>query len=110
MSSRVLFYPLDVVNVSCSCGESKFSLYSIQQTAPIIRLLSYVKKNAATLDLSEPILVTQNGVPAYVIESYDQQQERENAIALLKLMTLSEKDKSEGKTYSKAQLLDSLDW
>ncbi|MDV3228266.1 type II toxin-antitoxin system Phd/YefM family antitoxin, partial [Salmonella enterica] len=38
----------------------------------------------------------------------DQQQERENAIALLKLLTLSEKDKAEGRVFSKDQLLDSL--
>ncbi|MFJ5329669.1 type II toxin-antitoxin system Phd/YefM family antitoxin [Pectobacterium versatile] len=75
-----------------------------------IETISYIKKNAATLDLVEPILVTQNGVPAYVIESYDQQQERENAIALLKLLTLSEKDKVEGKVFSKEQLLDGLEF
>jgi len=73
-----------------------------------VETISYVKKNAATLDLAEPILVTQNGVPAYVIESYDVQQERENAIALLKLLTLSEKDKTDGKVYSRGQLLEGL--
>lgn len=73
-----------------------------------VETISFVKKNAATLDLSEPILVTQNGIPAYVIESYEQQQEREDAIALLKLLTLSEKDKAEGKIFSKDQLLDGL--
>ncbi|EHM4904036.1 type II toxin-antitoxin system Phd/YefM family antitoxin, partial [Salmonella enterica] len=66
------------------------------------------KKNAASLDLEEPILVTQNGVPAYVIESYDAQQERQNAIALLKLLTLSEQDKADGNIFSKEQLLAGL--
>ena len=73
-----------------------------------VETISYVKKNAAALDLAEPILVTQNGVPAYVIESYDAQQERESAIALLKLLTISEKDKAEGNIFSKEQLLANL--
>jgi len=73
-----------------------------------VETISYVKKNAATLDLAEPILVTQNGVPAYVIESYDVQKERKNAIALLKPLTLSEKDKTDGKVYSRGQLLEGL--
>lgn len=73
-----------------------------------IETISYVKKNAASLDVSEPILVTQNGIPAYVIESWEAQQERENAIALLKLMTLSEQDKAEGKVFTKDELLADL--
>lgn len=73
-----------------------------------VETISYVKKNAASLDLEEPILVTQNGVPAYVIESYDAQQERQNAIMLLKLLTLSEKDKADGNVFSKEQLLADL--
>lgn len=47
-----------------------------------IATISYIKKNAATLDLSEPILVTQNGAPAYVIEASEHKQERENALVL----------------------------
>lgn len=73
-----------------------------------IKTISYVKRNAATLDLAESILVTQNGIPAYVIESYAAQQGRENSMLLLKLLTLSEKDKAEGNMFSKEQLLKNL--
>ena len=73
-----------------------------------VETISYVKKNAASLDLEEPILVTQNGIPAYVIESYAAQQERQNAIALLKLLTISEKDKTDGHLLTKEQLLAGL--
>ncbi|WP_130099047.1 type II toxin-antitoxin system Phd/YefM family antitoxin [Siccibacter turicensis] len=70
-----------------------------------VETISYIKKNAATLEVDEPILVTQNGVPAYVIESWAAQQQRENAIALLKMMTLSEQDKQDGNVMSKEVLL-----
>ncbi|TDN49454.1 hypothetical protein EC843_108134 [Buttiauxella sp. JUb87] len=65
----------------------------------------HVKKNATRLDHAEPILVTQNGVPAYDIESCGARQEQEHAITLLKLLTLSEKDKINGNIFSKEQLL-----
>lgn len=83
-------------------------LFNDKASTMKVETISFVKKNAASLALSEPILVTQNGVPAYVIESYDQQQERENAIALLKLLTLSEQDKAEGRVLTREQLLEGL--
>ncbi|EMH4161730.1 type II toxin-antitoxin system Phd/YefM family antitoxin [Pluralibacter gergoviae] len=69
-----------------------------------VETTSDLKKNATSLDLEDPILINQNSAPAYVIECYEAQQERQNAIALLKLLTLSEQDKADGNILRKEQL------
>lgn len=69
-----------------------------------VETTSDLKKNAASRDLEDPILVKQNSAPAYVIESCEAQQERQNAIVLLKLLTLSEQDKADGNILRKEQL------
>ncbi|WP_054178890.1 prevent-host-death protein [Trabulsiella odontotermitis] len=63
-----------------------------------VETINFIRKNAASLDLSEPILVIRKGAPAYVIESYEHYQERENALALLKLLTLSEGEQAGDQT------------
>lgn len=73
-----------------------------------IETISYIKKNAATLDVSEPILVTQNGNPAYVIESWDARQQRDETLALLRLLALSQDDIRKDKGMSREQLLNDL--
>lgn len=70
--------------------------------------LRYLKQNAATLDVSEPLIVTQNGQPVYVIESYDDRIRRDESIALLTLMTLSKQALERGRTFNHKALLDSL--
>ncbi|MBZ9557636.1 MULTISPECIES: type II toxin-antitoxin system Phd/YefM family antitoxin [Modicisalibacter] len=62
--------------------------------------ISYLKQNAASLDVEEPLVITQKGKPTYVVESYAAHERREQAIALLKLLSLGEKSREEGKTLS----------
>lgn len=57
-----------------------------------IETISFIKKHASDLPVEEPIIVTQNGAPAYVIEDYAQRKFRDDAIAMLKLASFSEKD------------------
>lgn len=41
-----------------------------------IKTISYIKQNAASLDVEEPIVVTQGGNPVYRIESEQSARQR----------------------------------
>lgn len=62
--------------------------------------ISFLKKNAADLPLEEPLIITQNGTPAYVVESFKARQRRDESIALLKLVSFTRKDVVQGRVSS----------
>lgn len=53
--------------------------------------VTYLKENANNLNLDEELIVTKNGKPCFVVQSYQDYQYLQDSIALLKLLTLSEK-------------------
>lgn len=65
-----------------------------------VETISYLKKNAANLSLDGPMTITQNGIPAYVIESFEERKKRDDAIALLKLLSFSIEDFNKGRVMS----------
>ncbi|MCB1616262.1 MAG: type II toxin-antitoxin system Phd/YefM family antitoxin [Pseudomonadales bacterium] len=73
-----------------------------------IETISYLKQNAAKLELEEPIVITQSGKPVYRIESEQQAQRKDEAISLLKLMNLAERDIRSGNTLSPAEAKEAL--
>jgi hypothetical protein len=70
--------------------------------------ISFLKQNAANLQLAEPMVITQNGRPSYVIESYESRQRRDQAIALLKLLSFGEKSRDKGETKSVEEVMGNL--
>ncbi|WP_298771731.1 type II toxin-antitoxin system Phd/YefM family antitoxin [uncultured Shewanella sp.] len=73
-----------------------------------VETISYLKKNAASLSLEEPMTITQNGVPAYVIESVDDRHRRDEAIALLKMVSFAKNDKKQNRVMSSSTFKERL--
>lgn len=73
-----------------------------------IETISYIKQHAATLNVEEPIVVTQGGKPVYRIESEASARLRDEGLALLKLMNLAERDIRTGNTLSVKEALTQL--
>ena len=75
------------------------------QASEHIRSISYLKSHAAQISeevtaTGTPFIITQNGDAAMVIEGVQQYQEKQDLIALLKLLALGEKDRQAGQGLS----------
>ena len=71
--------------------------------------LSYLKQNAAKLDVGDgPLRITQHGLPVYRIYSEEEAVLRDEAIALLKMTNLAERDIREERTMTPAEALERL--
>jgi PHD/YefM family antitoxin component YafN of YafNO toxin-antitoxin module len=79
-----------------------------ENRSPTIETISYLKKNAANLNLDEPLVITQNGKPAYVIESYESKTMRDEAISLLKFVALAKQDVTKNRVKTVGSFRDGL--
>ena len=69
-----------------------------------ITTVSAFKKDLASMDVSEPVVVTQNGEPLYVVQDPVQFEMQQEQMALLRLLSFAEKDVKAGWTVSGSAL------
>ncbi|MDS0217812.1 type II toxin-antitoxin system prevent-host-death family antitoxin [Pseudidiomarina andamanensis] len=70
--------------------------------------VSGFKKEIATMDVNEPVLVTQNGEPLYVVQDPAQYEAMQEQMAMLKMIALAEKDVRAGRVVSREELFKGL--
>lgn len=80
---------------------------------PTTQPVSYVKAHLAEVldrvqESHDPVTVTQNGAPSAVIVDHESYQRTREALALLKLVAMGEKDIAEGRTIPQSQVFKQL--
>ncbi len=73
-------------------------------TSPRITTVSAFKKELASMDVSDPVIVTQNGEPLYVVQDPAQFEMQQEQMALLRLLSFAEKDIQAGRTISSSEV------
>ena len=78
-----------------------------------VRPISYLKANAAEVldhlnEVREPMLITQNGEARAVLQDVSSYQETQEALALLKLLALGQRDVAAGRVKPAAEVVERL--
>jgi PHD/YefM family antitoxin component YafN of YafNO toxin-antitoxin module len=81
-------------------------MYSVKK--PRVTSVSDFKRGLASLNVEEPVLVTQNGDPLYVVQDPVQYELQQEQMALLKLLAIAEKDVNAGRLVSQSELINGL--
>lgn len=81
-------------------------MYTVKR--PRVTTVSGFKKEIASMDVNEPVLVTQNGEPLYVVQDPAQYEAMQEQMAMLKMIALAEKDVRAGRVVSREELFKGL--
>lgn len=82
-------------------------MYQTKQSR--ITTVSAFKKELSSMNVEEPVVVTQNGEPPYVVQDPAQYEMQQEQMAFMKLMSFAEKDLKAGRTLSSNQLRSNLE-
>ncbi len=79
-----------------------------------IKTVTYLKSRASDLlkqinETHRPIIITQNGEPRAVLQDPESYENMRNAIGLLKLISLGEKDIKKGKSKSQKEVFTNIE-
>lgn len=79
-----------------------------------IKPITYLKTKAADLlkqinETHRPVVITQNGVPKAVLQDPQSYEDMQNALGLLKLISLGEEDVRTGRVQTQADMFERME-